>query len=587
MNAREAAAVLAEIAVLSEVLGENPFRARAFAQAARTLETSAADLEALAREGRLTEIPGVGEGIAQAVRELVEEGRSSLHARLREAVPPGLYEVMRVPGLGTKRVRTLFAELGIDSLDALEEAARGGRIAKLSGFGAKTEAKVLEGIAFARMARGRRRYPEAMEAAAALVEWLRAAPEVAAAEIAGALRRRMEVTDAIDLVAASTDAAATLAAFRALGGASGFDPVGGGGDAERAEARLADGVAVRLRCVAPERFVAAMVWETGSEGHREALAKRAKAKRMRLGPDGLARARAAVPLPDEEALYAALGLAYVPPELREGWGEVEAAASGGIPRLVETEDLRGTFHCHTTYSDGKATLAEMAEAARAKGWEYLGIADHSRSAGYAGGLSSAAVRKQHAEIDAWNRAHGGKRKGRPAFRLFKGTESEILADGSLDYDDALLGSFDYVVASVHSGFRIGEREMTERMVRAVSHPRVTMLGHATGRLLLSREGYEVDVRAVIDAAAEHGTAIEINADPRRLDLDWRHVRYAAERGVLVPINPDAHSTRALDNVAYGVGMARKGWLTAAQVLNTRSLPDVEAYLAERKQDRAP
>ena len=583
MNAREVSAALAEIAVLSEVLGENPFRARAFASAARTLETSGADLEALAREGRLTELPGVGEGIAPVIRELVEQGSSSLHQRLRAVVPPGLYEVMRVPGLGTKRVHTLFAELGVDSLDALEAAARDGRVAKLPGFGPKTAAKVVEGIGFARAARGRRRYPEAMEAAVALLEWVREQPGVVSAEIAGALRRRMEVADSVELVAAALDPAPVLAAFRALGGGGGSSS--GEDDPQRAEGRLPDGVAVRLRCVAPEGFIAAMVWETGSEGHLDALAKRAKSLKLRLGPDGLKRGRERVPLPDEGALYAALGLAYVPPELREGWGEVEAAAAGGIPRLVEPEDLRGTFHCHTTYSDGKATVAEMAEAARAKGWSYLGIADHSRSAGYAGGLQPAAVRKQHREIDAWNREHGGKGKRR--FRLFKGTESEILADGSLDYDDDLLARFDYVVGSVHSGFRIGEREMTERMVRAVSHPRITMLGHATGRLLLSREGYEVDVRAVIDAAAEHGTAVEINADPRRLDLDWRHVRYAAERGVLVPINPDAHSTRALDNVAFGVNMARKAWLSASQVLNTRTLAEVEDLFAERKQKSAP
>lgn len=584
MNAREVAAVLAEIAVLSELAGDNPFRARAFQAAARRLETLDADLAALAREGRLTEIPGVGEGIAPVVRELVEQGSSSLHRRLRDGLPPGLFDVMRLPGLGTKRVRTLYAEVGIGSLDALEEAARAGRIATLPGFGAKTEAKLLEGLAFAREARGRRRYPEAMEAAEALLAWLRGSPGVIAAEAAGALRRRMEVADAVVLVAASLDPAATLAAFRALEGAG--EPVvpPAGPDPERAAGRLSDGLPVHLRCVPPERFAAALLWETGSEEHLRQLAARAEALGFRLGPDGLVRDGRALPLPDEGAVYAALGLLPVPPELREGWGEIEAAAAGALPRLVTAENLRGTFHCHTTYSDGKATLAEMAEAARAKGWEYLGTGDHSRSAGYAGGLTPAAVRAQHRETDAWNREHGRRGKGR--FRILKGTESEILADGSLDYDDGLLDSFDYVVGSVHSSFHIGERAMTERMVRAVSNPRLTMLGHATGRLLLVREGYEVDVRAVIDAAAEHGTAIEINADPHRLDLDWRHVRYAAERGVLVPINPDAHSTRGLDNVAFGINVARKGWLEPAQVLNTRTLEEVEAYLAERKQARA-
>jgi DNA polymerase (family 10) len=274
----------------------------------------------------------------------------------------------------------------------------------------------------------------------------------------------------------------------------------------------------------------------------------------------------------------------VPPELREGWGEVEEAAAGRIPTLVEPDDLRGTFHCHTDWSDGRATLEEMAEGARAKGWQYLGIADHSRSAGYAGGLPPARAKQQMRAIDAWNEAHGGTGKAR--FRLFKGTESDILADGRLDYDDDVVAGFDYVVGSVHSAFHLPEREMTDRMVRAVSNPRLTILGHATGRLLLTREGYEVDVRAVIDAAAAHGVAVEINADPHRLDLDWQHVRYAAERGVLVPVNPDAHSVRGLDNVAFGVNVARKGWLSARQVLNTWTLPEVEQHFAERKQARA-
>jgi DNA polymerase (family 10) len=288
---------------------------------------------------------------------------------------------------------------------------------------------------------------------------------------------------------------------------------------------------------------------------------------------------AGTPTPTEAALYEALGLAWVPPELREGWGEVEAAASGTLPRLVEPGDLRGTFHCHTTYSDGKATVAEMAEGARARGWRYLGIADHSQAASYAGGLTPAAVRKQHREIDAWNREQGG------GFRVFKGTEADILADGTLDFPEDTLASFDYVVGSVHSAFQQSERQQTDRLIRAVQNPHLTILGHATGRLLLGRSGYPVDVRAVIDAAAEHGVAVEINADPHRLDLDWRHARYAAERGVLLPINPDAHSVGGLDNVGWGVNVARKAWVGARGVLNTWELEEVEGYFAQRKQTR--
>jgi DNA polymerase (family 10) len=575
MTAAEAAAILAEIAMLTEVVGGDPFRARAYAGAARRLEGSGADIEGLARAGALTSIPGIGEGIAGMIEEMVRTGRSGLHQRLLAETPVGLYDLMRIKGLGTKRLRTLYAELGIDSLDALESAA--GRIAALPGFGAKTVAKILEGAAFVRQSRGRRRIDRALEVAERLVEHVRTLPGVSSAELAGELRRRMEIVSSIDLVAATDRAEEVLAAFRTLG-----EHTAGARDREgRAEVRFSDGFAARLACVPPERFGAALAVWTGSEAHVRALAARAAERGFALGAVALG----AVDTPTEQAFYEALGLAWVPPELREGWGEVEAAAAGTLPRLVELEDLRGTFHCHTTYSDGKATLDEMAEGARARGWRYLGIADHSQAASYAGGLTPQAVAKQNREIDAWNRERGGA--GEERFRLFKGTEADILADGTLDFPDATLASFDYVVGSVHSAFQRSEREQTDRLIRAIQNPRLTILGHATGRLLLGRSGYPVDVRAVIDAAAEHGVAVEINADPARLDLDWRHARYAAERGVLVPIDPDAHSVGGLDNVRWGVNVARKAWLGARGVLNTWQLEEVEDYFAQRKQARSP
>jgi DNA polymerase (family 10) len=580
LTGREAAAALAEIAILLEVVGGNPFRARAFQAAARALETSAVDLGAVAAEGRLRTLPGVGEGIAGVLEELLATGTAGVLESLRADTPAGLYDLMRIKGLGAKRIRTLYAELGIDSLEKVEEAAAAGRIRALAGFGEKTEAKILEGVAFARALRGRRRRYQAAPAAAALLELVEGLPGVVRAATAGEVRRRLEVVASLDMVAASDDPAATLAAFRALQGADEEK----GGDAERAEGHLTDGLRTTLRCVAPDAYGTALLHATGSEAHLEQLRGRAAARRLRLAPDGVYRGTTRLPVPGEAEVYEALEMAPVPPELREGWGEVEAAAAGTLPVLVETGDLRGTFHCHTTYSDGRATVAEMAEAARERGWSYLGIGDHSQAAGYAGGLSPAAVRKQHREIDAWNREHGGH--GTQRFRLLKGIEADILADGRLDYDDGVLASFDYVVGSVHSGFGMGEREMTDRLLRAVSSRHLTILGHATGRLLLRRDGYAVDVRAVIDAAAEHGVAVEINADPNRLDMDWRTARYAAERGVLVPVNPDAHSAAALGNVAWGVDVARKGWLTAAQVLNTWELDPLEEWLAERKQKGA-
>jgi DNA polymerase (family X) len=582
MKAPEVAGVLSEIAMLLEVTGGDRFRARAYAGAARRIEATGADLAALAAGGRLATLPGVGAGIAAVIRELVETGRSSLHERLAADTPPGLYDLMRIKGLGATRVRTLYAQLGIDSLEKLAAAALAGRLAPLPGFGAKTEEKVLEGVAFARASRGRRRLYAALEVAERLLEWLGTLRGVTKAEVAGEVRRDLEVVSSVDLVAASKRPSDVLAAFRDLSGAVHADA---SDEDDRAEIRFSDGLVARLTCVPPERFVPALVRATGSEAHVRQLEARAEAEGLRFAADGLRRGGERLKTATEKAFYRALGLDFVEPELREGWGEVEAAAAGTLPQLVEVGDLQGTFHCHTTYSDGKATVAEMAEAARERGWRYLGIADHSQSAGYAGGLPPEKVRRQHAEIDAWNRAHGGRGKAR--FRLFKGVESDILADGSLDYDDQLLREFDYVVGSVHSAFGIGEKAMTDRLLRAVSNPHLTILGHATGRLLLRRNGYAMDVRAVIDAAAEHGVAVEINADPARLDIDWKNARYAAERGVLVPINPDAHATDALDYVAWGVRVARKGWLAAPQVLNTWDLKDVEDYLAQRKQARPP
>jgi DNA polymerase (family 10) len=582
MTAREAAAALAEIAMLLEVVGGNPFRAKAFQAASRSLETSGADLVALAAAGGLRTLPGVGEGIAGVLGDLVTTGTSRMLEELREQTPVGLYDVMRIKGVGAKRGRTLYKDLGIDSLEKLEAAAAAGRLARLSGFGARTEQKILEGVAFVRAMRGRRRWFQAVEPAAALLELVERLPGVVRASAAGPMRRRLEVVESIDLVAAADDPASVLAAFRTLQGVEKADH----DDTDRrAEVELSDGLCATLVCVPPESYATALVFATGSEEHLGQLAAWGRKRKLRIDQDGVFDGKKRLKLTNEDAVYRALGLAFIPPELREGWGEIEAAETGTLPKLVETEDLRGTFHCHTTYSDGRASVAEMAEGARERGWRYLGIGDHSQSAGYAGGLPVAAVKKQHREIDAWNAEHGGR--GKKRFRVFKGVESDILADGSLDYPDDVLRSFDYVVGSVHSNFALDEKEQTRRLIRAVSNPHITMLGHATGRLLLQRTGYAVDVRAVIDAAAEHGTCVEINADPKRLDVDWKNARYAAEKGVLIPINPDAHSVGALGNVMYGVNVARKAWLTAPQVLNTWDLDELEDFLAERKQKSAP
>ena len=570
----EAARILAEIGTLLQLHSADRFRASAFASAARALEGTDRDLSALAREGRLDTLPGVGAGIAGVLGELLLSGRSRLHEELVERTPVGLFDLMRLPGLGTKRIRILHERLGIDSLDSLETAAREGRISLLPGFGVRTQEKLLAGVEFVRAVKGRRLLPRALEVAERLEEALRSSPGVQTVGLAGEARRRAPVVSRLDLVAACVDPNAVFSAFSGFHGISDAHH----DDDGYLKGRLLDGLPVRIRCTDPARFAGALLWETGSEAHLNALRERAAAAGMELDEEGL-RARGVVsPAADEAALYTALGLQYLPPELREGAGEVDRAREGRTPSLVELEDLRGTFHCHTTASDGKDTLAGMVAGAAAQGWDYLGIADHSRTAAYAGGLSPEALLAQVEEIRRYDGDSAGP-------RLFAGVESDILVDGSLDYPQDILAQLDYVVGSVHSAFRIGRDRMTARLIRAIRHPLLTMLGHATGRLLLRREGYEVDLDAVIDAAAEHGVVMEINSHPNRLDIDWETARSAASRGVLIAINPDAHSVAALDHVAYGVNVARRAGLEPRQILNCWPLNEVERYLGERKQAR--
>jgi DNA polymerase (family X) len=567
MNKHLAALVLDEIASLLALQDADRFRVLAYRNAARAVDRIEGDLAERLAAGELSDIPGLGPGTVAVLRELVEAGRSRLYDRLRQETPAGLAQLRTVPGLGPKRIRTLHERLGIESVQALREAAIAGRVATLPGFGPATQKRVLEGLDFVDQSAGRRRQPQAYATADRLIGHLETMP-VHAVYLAGELRRRCETVNGIDLLVVTDDPDFVIEGFLALPGLTLAEQV----DASRARARLADGARVRVRCVDPGAAAAALVVETGCGAHVRALADRAAGRGLRLDGDGLWRDGVPVVAESEEDLYQALGLEWVPPELREGWGEVEAAERGGLPTLVEYEDLRGTFHCHTTYSDGTATVAELGEAARARGWRYLGIADHSVSAGYAGGLTVDDVRRQHMEIDQWNAEHGAE------VRLLKGIEADILRDGRLDYDDQVLATFDYVIGSVHSGFRMGRAEMTRRITVAVRNPRITILGHPTGRLLLTREPYAVDMDAVIDAAAGAGRAIEINGDPHRMDMDWRHWPDARKRGVRCAINPDAHSVAGLGAVAFGLAVARKGWLEPKDILNAWELERLESFL---------
>ncbi len=533
---------------------------RAYHTAAQALVNLAGDLPEMIADGRLKEVAGIGDTMYSKIVQLATTGQLPSYHELRRSTPPVQVALLRIPGLGPKKIKALHETLKIESMADLRAAGESGLIAKLKGFGAKTEAKILEGIAFVEKAGERILQSDALRLVAPILAAVRAHPQVIRAEVCGSLRRRAETIGDLDVLFSSQNAPAVLETFVKLPQVATVLAHG----PTKASVRLADGVQCDLRGVEDAQYPFALHYFTGSKAHNIAIRKRALARGLSLNEYALTGADGPVACETEADLFGALELAEIPPELREDHGEIEAAAAGSLPSLVEFADLTGTFHCHSDWSDGGATLAEMAAAAQARGMKYLGIADHSRSAAYAGGLSIERVRDQWAAIDALNKTFRGK------FHLFKGTECDILADGSLDYPDELLDGFDYVVASVHSNFNLPREAMTRRLVQAVSNPRVTMLGHPTGRLLLARDGYDLDLDAVIDAAAAAGTMIEINANPHRLDLDALHCRRARQKGVMIVINPDAHSVGGLDDLEYGVSVARRGWLCKDDVWNTGS-----------------
>ena len=573
MDSRTAAHVLSQIAAYLELNGENAFKCRAYEGAARALRALGADdLAPLYRSGELAGVRGLGPATLTVVRDLVETGESRYLEQLRESTPEGLLDMLSVPGMTPARIHQVYQDLNIATVEELEAAARDGRLSTLPKIGPKTAAKILAGVATARERGALRLYHHAMVEAEHLLAAVRSHPAVEMAQIAGALRRRMEVAGTIDIVAACRGDPVAVA--------QSFTRVAGVRSAEGAGATVSivyvDGARLTLRCVAPAHFAVAFWLATGSAEHvREVIAALA-ACGLSIDDDQLADSSGAVfPVRDEAALYRAARLAFVPPELREGTGEIDAARRNALPQLVTDRDVRGALHCHSSYSDGKATIAEMARGAQAKGWSYIGITDHSQAAFYAGGLSRDRIAAQHDEIDELNAGLNG-------FRILKGIEADILADGQLDYGDELLDSFDFVVGSIHSRFSMDRGTMTKRVLGALDDPRLTILAHPTGRLLLAREPYAIDLDAVLEKAASVGAAVELNADPHRLDLDWRHVQTAKRLGLRIEIGPDAHSVAGLDNMEIGVGIARKGWLEAADVLNTATADDVLAFARARR-----
>jgi len=564
--------ILEEIGVLLELKGESPFKSSAYANAARRLATLDEDFEDLVRRGDLRSVKGIGDALSKKITELITTGRLEYYETLKASVPPGHLEMLRIPGLGPRKIRALHEKLAIVTLGELEYACLENRLVELPGVGARTQQKILTGIEHLKRYKERHLSSEALEAAEPLLAKLLAHPGVVEASLAGSLRRGNETVKDIDLVAASDDPEALSQWFASLGD---VESVIGRGDT-KVSVFLKAGINADLRIVSPREYPFAVHPFTGSKEHTVAMRGRAKQQGIKMNEYGLFRADQLLPCKDEEEVFSALGLAWVPPELRENTGEIEAAEPGVMPSVVQLKDIRGIFHIHTTASDGASTLEAIAETAKKMGLEYIGITDHSQSAFYAGGLTPEDVRKQHRAIDEMNRRD-------PAFRIFKGIEADILPDGRLDYDDATLESFDFVIAAVHSHFGMSEDEMTGRLIRALANRRTTILAHPTGRLLLAREPYALDLERVIDAAAEHGKVIELNANPHRLDLDWRHCKYAKRQGVRIAVNPDAHHTDGLKDMRYGLSIARKGWLEAQDIINCLGLEEMTTFLTKSKQ----
>ena len=577
MNKDEIADVFENIARLLELKGENPFKVRAYTHAARALETLSEPLETLIAEERLMAIEGIGKATGEKIAELSTHGRLDYYDNLREEFPPDILTLFEIQGLGAKKIKVLWDTLKVHSVTNLERACKDGSVASLPGFGEKTAANILKGIEHMRSHAGEFRFGDVAQIAEGLLDDLRGHPDVNLAQIAGSFRRKKEIVRDLDFIVSTKQPEAVMAFFTAHPLVENVLAHG----ATKSSVILKSGIQCDLRAVTGPEFPFALNYFTGSKEHNVRMRSRALSRGWSLNEYRFSAAEGRElqqPLPEihEEAdIYRALDLDPVEPELREDRGEIDAAEKHKLPHLIEWSNLRGTFHNHTTASDGRATLEDMVAAAKELGLEYLGIADHSKASFQANGLDEKRLAAQVARIAELNAADSD-------FRIFAGTECDILKDGSLDFPDDVLATLDYVVASIHSSFTMPEAEMTKRIIRAMENPRVTMLGHLTGRLLLSREPYQVNIPAILDAAAATGTIIELNASPRRLDMDWRWWPLAREKGVKCAINPDAHSTAGLQDLIFGVGIARKGWLTKNDVINTLPLARIESVLKAKR-----
>jgi DNA polymerase (family X) len=566
------ARVFAEIADLLELENGNPFRVRAYRNAARIVEGQRVELAGLLAQGKaLPKLPGIGADLSAKIDEIAATGTCKLREQLTKRAPAGITELLRLPGLGPKRVQALYRELDVHTPAQLQRAAQDGRLHGLPGFGEKTEAKLLE-AARAHLSKARRfKLALAGEYARSLLEHLRQARGVGQAVVAGSFRRMQETVGDLDVLVTAADAAQVMQRFAGYGEVKEMLASG----ATRASAVLACGIQVDLRVVPPESFGAALHYFTGSKAHNIAIRRLGQERGLKINEYGVFKGKRRIAGETEESVYAAVGLPYIEPELREDQGEIEAARRGALPRLVMRDDLAGDLHAHSKATDGRNTVREMAQGARAHGLAYLGVTEHSRRETMAHGLDPVRLAKQIDEIERLNRELRG-------VTLLKGIEVDILEDGGLDLPDTILARLDLVIGAVHSKFNLSRARQTERILAAMERPYFSILAHPSGRLIDAREPYDVDMLAVIRKARAQGVFLELNAHPERLDLTDVHCRMAKDEGVLVSIDSDAHDVDGFDNLAYGVGQARRGWLERKDVLNTRPLGELRKLLAARR-----
>ena len=576
MKNAEIVALFSEIADYLEVKGENPFRVRAYRRAAQAIEGLAEDIAALAARDGLQELPGIGKDLAAKIREYLSTGAIQYLDGLRAEIPAGVIEMLGIHGLGPRTAKLLYDQVGVDSVEKLEALARAHKLAGLPGIQAKTEENILKGIAVWRSGRERMPLGAALLLAEDILPRLRALPEVRQIEAAGSLRRMKETVKDIDILVTSASPARVMEVFVGLPNVTEIQAHG----ETKSSVRLREGIQTDLRVVEPESFGAALQYFTGSKQHNIRVRELAQRRGLKVSEYGVfeEQANRRVAGKTEEEVYAAVGLPWIPPELREDGGEVEAALEGRLPPLVSLADIRGDLQMHSTWSDGAHPLAELVEGVRAKGYRYMALTDHSRAVTVAGGMTEERLLRMVEEVRALN----GRLRG---FRILAGCEVDILGDGSLDFPDEILRRLDIVLVSVHSRFKMPRGEMTARIVKAVSHPLVHILAHPTGRLIGERAAYEVDMEAVLAAARQAGTAVEINASPSRLDLNDHQARRAKDLGVPVVISTDAHAIGQLDFMRFGVSVARRAWLAPADVLNTKSEKELLAWLRKKRPSR--